>query len=286
MTKNIAKQTFIPLNHGLPKEIATRWVTLNGEHTNQVEDIPRRIAVLKTEHEAGFYAPSHRHGWGQLLFISEGLVQVSAKGAGYWVVPPQRAVWIPAFIEHDAFNVHAVKVRNVYISPNAACDLPDCCQVITVTPLLRELILAMAEFDTLYDEDGAEGRLVSVFLDQLKSTPETPLHLPYPCSPPLQKIASTLRDHPADKRSMDIWATELGLSSRTLARRFQKETGMTFGQWRQQARLLAAITRIAQGDAVANIAQDLGYESQSAFITMFRKALGKTPGRYFEVGLR
>ena len=177
MTNNIEKKTRMTINHGLPKDIITRWVMPDGKFTNRVEDIPRRIAVLKTAHEAGFYAQPHSHGWGQLLFISEGLIQVSASDAGYWVVPPQRAVWIPAFIEHDARNVHSVKVRNVYISPGAASGLSDRCQVITVTPLLRELILAMAEFDTLYDEDGAEGRLVSVFLDQLKSTPETPLHL-------------------------------------------------------------------------------------------------------------
>ena len=274
MTKYIEKQTELP-------EIPKHWVTLNGKPINRIEEIPRRLVTRKADHEAGFYAPYHSHGWGQLLFIADGLIQVSAKGEGYWVVPPQRAVWIPAFIEHDARTIHPVKMRNVYISPEAAKDLPDHCQVVTVTPLLRELMLAMVEMETLYDEDGAEGRLVSVFLDQLVTTPEAPLYLPQPASSGLQKVALTLREDPADQRSMEEWAHELGLSARTLARRFRSETGMTFGQWRQQARLLEALTRIAQGDQVSVISQDLGYESQSAFITMFRKALGKTPGRYF-----
>jgi len=281
MTKYIAKQTKKSKIPNLA-EIPKHWITLNGSPIKRIEDIPRRIVVRKADHEAGYYAPTHSHDLGQLLFISEGLIQVSTENSGHWVVPPQRAVWIPAFIEHDARNVHAVKMRNVYISSEASAGLPDRCRVVTVTPLLRELILALAELPTLYNEVGAEGRLVSVFLDQLKTTPETPLYLPHPNSQSLQKIATALRTDPANQRSMEDWATELCLSSRTLARRFRKETGMTFGQWRQQARLLEALTRIAQGDPVAHIAQDLGYDSQSAFITMFRKALGKTPSRYFE----
>jgi AraC-like DNA-binding protein len=170
---------------------------------------------------------------------------------------------------------------NVYVSPEESNKLPKDCQVVTVTPLFREIILAIAKFKTLYNEAGEEGRMVSVFLDQLKATPKAPLHLPYPNSEVLQKVATNLIKHPADARSIEDWANDYGLSSRTFARRFSKETGMTFGLWRQQVRILAALTRIAQGDASARIAHDLGYDSQSAFIAMFRKAMGKTPGRYF-----
>ncbi|SEQ13569.1 AraC-type DNA-binding protein [Amphritea atlantica] len=276
MPTYIEKQTELP-------EIPKHWVTLDGKPVNRLEHVPRQVVIRKADHEAGFYSPYHSHGWGQLLFIAAGLIQVSARDIGYWVVPPQRAVWIPAFIEHDARTIHPVQMRNVYIAPEASRDLPNHCQVIHVTPLLRELILEMVSFDTLYDEDGTQGRIVQVFLDQLKTIPEAPLHLPHPKSKSLIVIAHRLRDNPADPRSIDEWATELGTSARSLARHFRQETGMTFGQWRQQVRLLAALTRIAQGDAVANVAQDLGYSSQSAFITMFRKALGKTPGRYFEL---
>jgi len=275
MPSYIEKQTKLP-------KVPKHWTSFDGIHSPRIEETPRTVVVRQVSHEPGAYAPYHSHGWGQLLFISEGLMQVSARNIGYWIVPPQRAVWIPAFTEHDARTIHSVQMRNVYISPEATSILPDHCQVIHITPLLRELILAMGGFSTLYDESGAEGRLVKVFLDQLQTTPEVPLYLPHPTSKMLQRIAITLGEEPADQRSMDDWAVELGTSSRSLARHFRQETGMTFGQWRQQARLLSAITRIAQGDAIANIAQDLGYSSQSAFISMFKKALGKTPGRYFE----
>ena len=123
---------------------------------------------------------------------------------------------------------------------------------------------------------------LNVFLDQLKTTPEVPLHLPQPKSERLQTLTTSLQQNPADNRPLQYWADQIGCSERTLARRFHKETGMTFGQWRQQARLLEALSRIASGQPIASIAQDLGYSSQSAFISMFRKALGKTPTRYFQ----
>jgi len=264
----------------VPEGVATHWLTVNGVTINKPEEIPRRVVIRKITHEAGYYAPFHSHARGQLLFIAEGLIQVSTKGEGYWVVPPQRAVWLPPYVEHDARSLTSVKLRNVYISEEASQSLPGHCQVISITPLIRELILRAAEFNVLYDEQGAEGRLIEVLLDQLASQPEVPLHLPHPKSKALKYIAEYLIHEPADQRTLNAWAQNVGLSARTLARHFVKETGMSFGQWRQQARLLAAITRISQGDPVAHIAQDLGYDSQSAFIAMFRKAMGTTPGRY------
>jgi AraC-like DNA-binding protein len=265
----------------IPDGVPSHWLTKNGVKKKIANEIPRTIVVGNMVHESGFYAPYHSHERGQLLFISEGLIQVSAKNEGFWVVPPLRAVWLPPQIEHDARVINAVKMCNVYISYEESKKLPTQCQVVTVTPLLRAIILEIAKFETLYNEAGEEGRLVSVFLDQLKTTPKMPLHLPYPSSKILQKVAKTLIENPADTRSIEGWANDYGLSARTFSRKFSKETGMTFGLWRQQARLLAALTRIAQGDAIAHISHDLGYESQSAFITMFRKAMGKTPGRYF-----
>lgn len=274
MTNSIEKQPKLP-------QVPKHWKQFDGINSPRIEETPRDIVVRKVSHASGGYAPYHSHGWGQLLFISEGLIQVSAKGEGYWIVPPQRAVWIPAYTIHDAKTIHSVSMRNVYISPKVAEKLPDNCQVINVTPLLRELILAAGELELLYDESGADGRLVQVLIDQLITTPQAPLYLPNPSSQLLTRIADEIMENPSDQRSMEDWAKEVGTSARSIARHFREETGMTFGQWRQQARLLSALTRIAQGDPIANIAQDLGYSSQSAFIAMFKKALGKTPGQYF-----
>lgn len=269
------------MSNFIPAGVPSHWLTKNGVQQRVTQEIPRTIVIGNMHHDSGYYAPYHSHTRGQLLFISEGLIQVSAKEEGFWVVPPLRAVWLPPLVEHDARVINTVKMCNVYISAAESEKLPTQCQVITVTPLLRELILALAKFDALYDEAGKEGRLVRVFLDQLKTIPKVPLHLPHPKSDVLQKIATSLIKSPADTRTIKHWADDYGLSARTLSRKFVTETGMTFGIWRQQARLLSALTRISQGDAIINISHDLGYESQSAFIAMFRKAMGKTPSRYF-----
>lgn len=284
MTKNTEKQT------GLDNS-RDHWITIDGKEISHGEKskngggktIPRPMVVRQVNHPSGCDVPMHSHSWGQLLSITDGLIHVEVKGVGHWVVPPHRAVWIPAFIEHDNKSINPVSLQNVYIEPSLHSNLPDQCQVIAITPLLRELISAIVQLDTLYDEQGPDGRLVQVMLDQLQSIPQQPLHLPLPSHKALLKMANALIDYPADNRSLEEWAAELALSERTLARHFKKETGMTFGQWRQQARLLAAISRIAEGESIANIAQDLGYNNQSAFIAMFKKALGKTPGKYFDM---
>ncbi|MEH6444933.1 MAG: helix-turn-helix transcriptional regulator [Oceanospirillaceae bacterium] len=279
MTKNSADKTKAVV-------IQDHWISFQGQPLQPTQDIPRRVFVRNSDIYSGGVIPSHSHARGQLLFLTEGLVEAKIRDGetdttDIWIVPPHRAVWIPPYLEHEIRVIHSVKMNNVYIAPQAAEHLPTNCQVVNVSNLLRELIIAIASFDALYDETGAEGRLVGVFLDQLNLSEEAPLHLPMPQTPALKKITRTLIKHPERHFSMLYWQQHLGISSRTLARKFLEETSMTYSQWRQQAKLLNALQRISQGEAVANIALDLGYQSQSAFISMFKKALGKTPGKYF-----
>jgi AraC-like DNA-binding protein len=153
--------------------------------------------------------------------------------------------------------------------------------VLQVSPLLRELIVRVVAFEGPYAESGREARLVAVLLDEVAAARTAPLHLPTPRDPRLRVITERLAADPGDKRSLAVWARSAGASARTLARLFQQETGSSFAHWRQQARLLRALERLAAGDPVTTVALDLGYDSPSAFITMFRSRLGATPGRYF-----
>jgi len=132
-----------------------------------------------------------------------------------------------------------------------------------------------------YGENSADGRLIAVLMDQLRALKETPLHLPLPKDNRLKKITDALGENPSRQETLEEWASQVGASSRTLARLFQDETGLTFGAWRQQARLLKALERLASGEQVTAIALDLGYESPSAFSAMFKRALGTSPRRYF-----
>ncbi len=243
-------------------------------------DIPRPVATLATDYPSGHVIAPHRHLRAQLVYASEGVMTVRA-AAGTWVVPPQRALWVPAGMEHGIAVKRAIKMRSLYIVPDAAPGLPAVCGVVNVPPLLRELILRAMAIPPLYDEDGPDGRIMGVILDQLRTLPAAPLHLPRPEDARLARVTETLLAEPGDNRPLQAWSRIAGASPRTLARLFVKETGLTFRAWRQQARLLRALVLLAQAQPVTSVALDLGYDSPSAFIAAFKRGLGVTPGRYF-----
>ena len=200
---------------------------------------------------------------------------------GLWVVPPQRAVWVPCGVSHQIQMTGTVSMRSLYFDPAVRSDLPPQSCVVNIPPLVRELILHAMQLPWLYDETGPDGRIMAVILDQIRNLPVAPLHLPLPRDPRLKRLVEALAENPADGRTLEQWAGALGVSSRTLARRFRTELNMTYRSWRQHFRIIEAMKRLAKGEAVTRVALDVGFESQSAFITLFKKVLGQTPGRYF-----
>lgn len=247
-----------------------------------VDQGPGIIVARERECPADHVIDWHTHQRAQLLYAVRGVMRVTTE-IGVWVVPPQRAVWIPPGIEH---HVRAqgtpLSLRSLYIDVSKRPDLPHECCVVTVSPLLRELVLAAMSIPANPEPDSADGRLIEVLLDQIQVLPLTSLHLPMIKDRRLKALADELLETPGSVRTLADWSRHAGASERTLARIFVKETGMTFGQWRQQVRLLDALARLARGDSVTEVAYDSGYASQSAFISMFKKALGKTPKKYFE----
>ena len=245
----------------------------------------RPVVGYAADFPSGHVIRRHRHAAGQLIFAASGVMTVTT-AAGRWVVPPERAVWVPPHVPHAIRMTGVVRMRTLYLTAAAATGLPDACAVVQVRPLLRELILEAVAFRQPYAERGPEVRIVAVLLDELTTARTAPLHLPMPRDPRLVIVTTRLLHDPADKRSLGAWARSAGASARTLARLFRRETGLGFAHWRQQARLLRALERLASGEPVTAVAYDLGYDSPSAFITMFRSRLGATPGRYFMNGAR
>lgn len=248
--------------------------------SRSIEQTPRDLVVRQSTHPRGAISSIHKHNWTQLLYASSGLMSVNTSN-GTWIIPPHRAVWIPPDILHEIKFVRATTMVNLYLCKDASIGLPETCYIIGVSPLLREIIAEVAQFPTLYEVNGSQGRLVHVLIDQLATVRETPFHLPFPQDKQLKKITNALQANPSDNSSLEQWAKIVGSSSRTLARKFRKETTMTFSEWRQQARLIAAVIQLADGISVNQVAEELGYSSQSAFTNMFRKSTGKTPARYF-----
>jgi AraC-like DNA-binding protein len=228
----------------------------------------------------GFRIPRHRHAVAQLVYATAGVMTVTTRD-GAWVVPPQRAVWVPPRVVHAIRMTGAVDMRTVYLARALCGPLPATCCVVNVTPLLRELVLRAVAFPKRYARTGAEARMAAVLVDEIRAAPAVPLHLPQPSDPRALHVARALAADPADPRPLAGFARPAGASVRTLARLFRRETGLSFAAWRQQLRLLRALERLASGDPVTTVALDLGYGGPSAFVAMFRRALGVSPGRYF-----
>lgn len=232
----------------------------------------------------GHHIAPHCHERAQLIFAASGVMTI-ATPLGTWVVPPQRALWMPAGITHEIRMAGAVSMRTLYVRADAAGGrLPAAIRVIAVSPLLRELVLRACALPVLYDEGGAAGRTMALILDEIAALPSLALDLTMPRDARLQPVCRALRSDPGDASTLADWARVAGASARTLARLFVKDTGLSFADWRQQARLLAAMARLAEGQPITRIALDLGYESPSAFAAMFKRALGAPPSRYFDRG--
>jgi AraC-like DNA-binding protein len=227
----------------------------------------------------------HSHERAQLVYAASGVMVVKTR-TSTWVIPPQRAVWVPSRVEHETRTIGRVAMRTIYVAPAIAqhlLSLRECC-AINVSPLLRELILRAATTPLLYDEDGPDGRVMRLILDEIKVSRMLPLHLPIPSHPHLASICARILRDLRISHTLEQLARDEGMSKRTAERMFLRDTSTTFTQWRQQARLLTALTRLAAGQSVKNAAFEAGYSTQSAFTTMFKRSFGTTPSKYFSEG--
>ena len=246
----------------------------------ELEATPRPIVARASDYEAGYQIGRHVHHHGQLLYPADGAITVKTDD-GVWVIPPQRALWVPGGIPHDTHANSKLALRTLLVEPGRLPALPQSCCAVSITPLMRELILHAMIIPPMYDVASADGRFMSVILDHLEKLPIVPLHLPMPHDIRLKRVTGTLLEHPNDTRTLEDWAVSSGASARTLSRLFMNETRLTFGVWRKQVRLLKALELLAANIPVTQVAFDLGYESPSAFIAMFRRSLGEPPARYF-----
>jgi AraC-like DNA-binding protein len=227
----------------------------------------------------GFELDLHSHRKGQILLVQRGALSCEVAG-GLWIVPPRSAIWIPGGALHAIKATGALEGYNAFVDPDIGTRLPQVCCAVSVTPLLRELLTRAAHLPFFYEEGGANSRLVAVFLDELAVAQVEDLHLPMPSDPRLRRIVGEMMASPADRRPLGIWAERAGMSERTLVRAISRETGMSFGRWRQQLSVVLAVKWLAGGASIQQVAGDLGYESVPSFVTMFRRALGTSPGRY------
>lgn len=241
----------------------------------------RPLVPFAHDYAHGDSEPWHQHDCAQLLHSLSGVVRVDT-AAGCWVVPPGRGVWLPAGTRHAIRITGNVAARTLFIDPLARADLPASCQIVQISPLLRELIVASLNLPESYAPGSRDERVYELILDEIRTMPILPFNLPEPQSELLRQLCDRIRQAPGESWSSMQAAAQVNMSERTLNRHFQQQTGLRFAEWVRRARLMEALLRLAQGQPVLRVALDLGYGSHSAFTAMFRRVMGISPSDYFK----
>ncbi len=240
------------------------------------QSVPRPVAAMAKSFAHGHVIPRHHHERAQLVHAVAGLMTIETD-AGTWLVPPDQALWVPAGVPHRIAVTGQLEMRTLYIRDDASALLPGKCVVLAVNALLRELIVRATQLPVDYDEQGPDGAVMQLILAEIHEARSLPLHLPMPRDRRLLRLCAMVQADLAASHSREHYAARVGLSPRSLTRLFRLETGMGFVEWRQKARLLAALPRLGAGESVTAVALALGYGSPSAFAAMFRRVLGITP---------
>jgi len=240
------------------------------------------IASVSADLPHGHLIREHSHPEDQLLFASKGVMTLKTR-QGVWVVPPMRAIWIPADTPHSVSMSGAVSMRTLYFLPTLCRTLPAKCFVMHVSAFLRELILHTCKLSRLNRKAAKQRRIADLLVDQLREAHSVPLQLPHPVDSRAKRVMETLFANPGDQRTLEKLCKDCGASKRTIQRLFLDQTKMTFAKWRQQLRLLHGMQLLACGEKVTAAALEAGYNSTSAFIAMFRKQMGTTPARYLKL---
>lgn len=246
--------------------------------------VDRPLAAFAQDYPGGHDTGWHSHARAQLLYATRGVMRVSTEAAGF-VVPPGRALWVPAGLPHVVSMRDGVAMRALFLRRDAAAAgrrggpaAAAATTVIAVSPLLRELILAACAEPLEWDQEGRGGHVAALILDEIARADRLPLGVPAVRDPRLLRLAEALRAEPGRPLTLESWAAECGASPRNLTRLFRQETGMSFGRWRQMLRLSEGAALLAQGVPTARAAALVGYASAPAFGAAFRAAFGQTPG--------
>lgn len=255
---------------------ADGWSLIDVPH---IERLPRSV-FLRSENLAPHqgFAP-HTHPWNQFVYATSGTLMVTVQASRY-VITPEQAIWIPTEVPHATTAIDGAAFRNLYVNDAPDLGMPDCCTVYSVSALMRALIVELEGSEQRGEADEYIRLLHGLMLAQLKRLAVLDFHLPWPQGARLRGMCESLYANPADLRSLDEWGRELGLSGRTLARRFEHEVGITLREWRRRLRLFLALEWLCSQRSTTTIALELGYATVSAFTYMFRQEMGCTPSQW------
>ncbi|NOR61660.1 MAG: helix-turn-helix domain-containing protein [Rhodobacteraceae bacterium] len=266
-------------NHPVAMKTAEHFLSPNRQsQMASVETAARPVVGYGEDYPAGMNAETHSHPRAHLIYAVSGVMHIETQIASYTILP-STALLMPANTEHAIYMDGPVAMRALFLRSSAARRFFGDCKVISVTPLLRELILAACSEPLNWDIQGRGHHVTALALDEIEKSNILPLDLPLPTDARLRRVIDALRKQPQNTSSLVEWVQISNVSDRTLARLFRKETGLSFRQWRQQARLTAAMGALSAGESPAKAAIIADFESQPAFGLAFRKFFGFTLGQ-------
>ncbi len=237
---------------------------------------PRPLIVRIETIPARRYFPEHAHKWHQLVYAISGVLTVTVAG-NCSVISPEQAVWLPRGVPHRVGSLLGAEFRSLWLDDRTATHVAAACTVFRVSTLLRALIVEAADIQERPSRDGYADRVARLILDQLRRAETLRAALPWPRGGPVSVLCEALYADPTDQRGPEEWGAALGVSGRTLARRFNDEVGMNLRAWRRRLRMFKAIEMLGGGCSVTETAFELGYGSSSAFIYAFRQEMGRSP---------
>jgi AraC-like DNA-binding protein len=249
-----------------------------------LQTVPRPVAAMAKSYPAGYAGYMHQHARAQFLYAASGSMRLTMD-LGCWIIPPKRAVWLPAGYRHQTGSIGQLEMRTLYIDPDlGSTSMPKTPRMLRVSSLLHELVLRVIAMPTEYDEEEQDGQVVKTLLGEIDWTPIHPLSLPLLRDERLQHMEQSLLNRPGNSSTLDQWAARFDMSPRTLTRLVRKETELTFQTWRDQIRTFVAIPMLTEGTPLIDIAAMLGYDTAWAFTAMFKRVTGKVPSQYLTVG--
>lgn len=237
---------------------------------------------VAVRYPAGHVVPRHEHPYGHLIYADRGLLRVETE-SGQWLVPPTAAVWLRSGVSHRLIVPVALQAHGLFVREDVCARLPAADRVVHVSGLLRELIVALTQGETQTESAERMRLLGALLVEELRSQPVVPFHLPWPAGGAnslIRHVCQELLDNPANTATAAGWADRLAMSDKTFHRHFLQSTGMTFGKWRQQLRLMSSLTLLMQGMPITQVALASGYDSHSAYTTAFSKQFGWPPSAF------
>lgn len=254
-------------------------------HDSLIQSDQSELVIgLSSEHTYRELTPTHTHSRAQFLYASMGNIQVFTPN-NVWLVPPMCALWIPANVEHSVISLSHVKLNTALVEVSAAALMGKECFIIRVSNLLHELLIRLNQItqidppNIVSSQEISEALQILIF-EEIHRANLLSIQIPWPKDKRLLKICQQLLHSPNHSKDLTDWADDIGTSSRTLMRMFQKETGLSYRAWIQQMHIAHALSKISNGESIAQISEALGYTNPSTFSAMFKRHLGKTPQQF------